>query len=112
MKWNLFPFFLFLFVGFPLFQSDQPIAWECLVSDNSLIIKSGSDSPLDETLGPDSKKTVPNFLSLIRFISQVKNPLSVLTIFSQGTSPFWRPPPIEYSIHGYGTFTHDEIGIS
>jgi hypothetical protein len=111
MKWILFPFFLFLFVGFPLFQSDQPIEWECLVCDNSLI-KSASDSSLDETLGPDSKKTVPSLLSLIRFISQVRNPLSVLNSFSQGASPFWRPPPIEYSIHGYGALTHDEIGIS
>jgi hypothetical protein len=112
MMWILFPFFLFIFVAFPLFQGDQPIEWECLVCDNSFIIKSGSDSPLNETLGLDSKKTVSRLFSLIRFISQVKNPLSVLNIFPQGTSPFWRPPPIEYSNHGYGALTHDEKGIS
>jgi hypothetical protein len=104
MKWILFPIFLFLLLSFPLFQCDQPIELECLPCDNSLMINSGS-APLDETLGPDSKKTVPSLFSLIRFISQVKNPLSVFNIFFQGTSPFRRPPPIEYSIHGYGALT-------
>jgi hypothetical protein len=111
MKWIRFLFFLFFLVGFHLFQSDQPIEWAWLACDNSLIIKSGSDSPLDKTLESDSKKTVSSLFVLIRFISQVKNPLSVSRFF-QGTSPFWRPPPIEYSIHGYCALTHDEKGIS
>ncbi|OGP88623.1 MAG: hypothetical protein A2157_04670 [Deltaproteobacteria bacterium RBG_16_47_11] len=93
MKWIQFPLILFLLIGFPLFQCDQTIALEWLICDNSLDIKSDNNSPLDEPLGPHSKKVVPTFFVPIQFIAQLKNPLSVLHGFFQGTSPFWRPPP-------------------
>ncbi|HSB05417.1 MAG TPA: hypothetical protein VLK23_09490 [Thermodesulfobacteriota bacterium] len=93
MKWIQFPFFLFLVAGVSLFQCDQTIDWEWLICDNSLIIKSDGDLSLDGALEPDSKKTVLSFSPNIQFISQLKNPLSVLHRFFQGTSPFWRPPP-------------------
>jgi hypothetical protein len=93
MKWAQPSIIVLLLFGFPFFQCDQTIDWDWLICDNFLVIKLDSDSSLNEAFGSDSTKTVPAFSIPIQFISQLKNPLSVLYGFFQGTSPFWRPPP-------------------
>jgi hypothetical protein len=40
----------------------------------------------------DSKLPSP-FLNQVKFLFQWKNSLPILLSYSQGTSPFWRPPP-------------------
>jgi hypothetical protein len=93
MKWIQFLLILFLLIGFPLFQMDQVIDTNWLICDNSLVIKSEyNDTCTDKCLWFDSSSP-PRFFNRMRFIFQMKNPLSVLFSFLQGTSPFWRPPP-------------------
>ena len=84
MNWIQLSILFFLLVGFPLFQYDQTIDWTWLIRDNSLVIESDANLPLDEALGRDSKKTVPSFPAPIRFISQLKNSLLVLHGFFSG----------------------------
>jgi hypothetical protein len=93
MKWFQFSLILFLLPGLPLFQMDQAIDIEWLVCESSLITKSEmSDSSFDQNLWFDSKPS-PSFFNQIEIIFQLKNPLSAMLSYFQGTSPFWRPPP-------------------
>ena len=93
MKWIQFLLILFLLPGFPLFQMDQAIDIDWLVCENSLITKSEMNDPsIDQNLWFDSKPHL-HFFNQVKFLFQLKNPLSVLLSSFQGTSPFWRPPP-------------------
>jgi len=94
MKGIQFLLILFLLPGIPLFQIDQAIDIEWLVCENSLLIKTEiNNTYIDQNLWVGSKPA-SSFLSQIKFFFQLKNPLSVLLSYFQGTSPFWRPPPV------------------
>jgi hypothetical protein len=93
---------LFLLLSLPLFQMDQTIDIDWLVSEDSLIIKSEwSDLCEKESklmglwfdLGPRS-----SFFNQAKFFTQLKNPLPVLISYFQGTSPFWRSPPALFPV--------------
>ena len=93
MKWIQFLLILFLLPGLPLFQMDQAIDTEWLVCENSFITKSGVDDPsFDQNLWFDSKPS-SSFFNQFKSFFQLKNPLSALPSYFQGSSPFWRPPP-------------------
>ena len=93
MKGIQFLLILFLLPGLPLFQIDQAIDIDWLVCENSLVIKSEMNDPnIDHNLWIDSKPS-SSFLNQVKIFFQVKNPLSVLLSYFQGTPPFWRPPP-------------------
>jgi len=93
MKGIQFLLILFLLPGLPLFQIDQAVDIEWLVCENSLVIKSEMNDPnIDHNLWFDSKPS-SSFLNQVKIFFQLKNPLSVLLSYFQGTSPFWRPPP-------------------
>ena len=94
MKWIQFLLILFLLPGLPLFQIDQAIDIEWLVCENSPVIKSEmNDLSIDQNLWFDLKPS-SYFFNQAKFFFQLKNPLSVLLSYLQGTSPFWRPPPV------------------
>ena len=94
MKRIQFLLILFLLPGLPLFQMDQAIDIEWLVSENSLITKSEINDPsIDHNLWFESKPPF-SFSNQVNFFFQLKNPLSALPSYFQGTSPFWRPPPV------------------
>ena len=98
MKWFQSLLILFLLPGLPLFQMDQTVDIEWLVCENSFITKSEVNDPLEEefkltNLWFDSKPP-SSFFNQVKFFFQLKNPLSALISYFQGTSPFWRPPPI------------------
>jgi hypothetical protein len=85
---------LFLLPGLPLFQMDQAVDIEWLVCENSIITKSEMDHPnIDHNLWFDLRSPTSIFTQ-VKFFFQSKNPLSILLSYFQGTSPFWRPPPI------------------
>ena len=94
MKWIQFLLILFLLPGIPLFQVDQAVDdIEWLVCENSLITKSEMDGPsFGKNLWFDSKPS-SSFFNQVKIFSKLKNPLSALLSYFQGTSPFWRPPP-------------------
>ncbi len=93
MKWIQFLLILFLLPGLPLFQIDQAIDIEWLVCENSPVIKSEmNDLSIDQNLWFDLKPS-SYFFNQVKFLFQLKNSLSVLLSYFQGTSPFWRPPP-------------------
>ena len=97
MKWFQFPVILLLLLGFPLFQYLQFFDSNWLVCGNPVVIKSEYSDPFEEEFkfmsgGIDSKPLSP-FYDQVKFFLQLKNPLSILFSFFQGTSPFWRPPP-------------------
>jgi hypothetical protein len=93
MKGIQFLLILFLLPGLPLFQIDQAVDIEWLVCENSLVIKSEMNDPnVDHNLWFDSKPS-SSFLNQVKIFFQLKNPLSVLLSYFQGTSPFSRPPP-------------------
>jgi hypothetical protein len=92
MKWFQFLLILFLLLGFPLFQMDQTSDIEWLVCENSLITKSEMNAPsMDQNVWFDTKP--PSSLNQVKSFFQLKNPLSALSSYFQGSSPFWRPPP-------------------
>jgi hypothetical protein len=92
MKGIQFLLILFLLPGLPLFQIDQAVDIEWLVCENSLVIKSEMNGPIDQNLCFNSKPP-SSFLNQVKIFFQLKNPLSVLLSYFQGTSPFCRPPP-------------------
>jgi hypothetical protein len=93
MKGIQFLLILFLLPGLPLFQIDQAVDIEWLVCENSLVIKSEMNDPsIDQNLCFNSKPP-SSFLNQVKIFFQLKNLLSVLLSYFQGTSPFWRPPP-------------------
>jgi len=93
MRWIQFLLTLFLLLSLPLSQMDQAIDINWLVCENSLIIKSEMNDPsIDQNLWSDSKPP-SSFLNQVKSFFQLKNPLSALPSYFQGTSPFWRPPP-------------------
>ena len=93
MKGIQFLLILFLLPGLPLFQIDQAVDIDWLICENSLVIKSEMKDPnVDHNLWFDSKPS-SSFLNQVKIFFQLKNPLSVLLSYFQGTSPFWRPPP-------------------
>ena len=93
MKWIQFLLTLFLLPSLPLFQVDQAVDIEWLVCENSFITKSGVDDPsFDQNLWFDAKPP-SSFLNQVKSFFQLKNPLSALPSYFQGSSPFWRPPP-------------------
>ena len=93
MKWIQYLLILFLLPGLPLFQVDQAIDIEWLVCENSFITKSEMNEPsIDQNLWFDLKPS-SSFFNQVKFFFKLKNPLSVLLSYFQGTSPFWRPPP-------------------
>jgi hypothetical protein len=94
MKGIQFLLILFLLPGLPLFQIDQAIDIDWLVCENSLITKSEMKDPcIDQNLCFELEPP-SSFFNQVKFSFQPKNPLSVLLSYLQGTSPFWRPPPI------------------
>ncbi len=96
MKWIQFVLILFLLPGLPLFQMDQAIDIGWLVCENSLVTKSEMNDPsIEQNLWFDLEPP-SYFFNQVKFFFQLKNPLSVLLSYFQGTSPFWRPPPDFY----------------
>ena len=92
MKWIQFLLTLFLLPSLPLFQVDQAVDIEWLVCENSFITKSEVDDPsIDQNLWFDTKPP-SSFLNQVKSFFQLKNPLSALPSYFQGSSPFWRPP--------------------
>lgn len=93
MKGIQFLVILFLLPGLPLFQIDQAVDITWLVCENSLVMKSETSDPtFNQNLWFHLKPPF-SFFNQIKIFFQLKNPLSVLLSYSQGTSPFWRPPP-------------------
>ena len=93
MKWIQFILILFLLLGFPLLQMDQAVDIDWVVCENSLVTKLEMNHPsMDQNLCFDSKLPASS-LNQVKIFFQLKNPLSVLLSYFQGTSPFWRPPP-------------------
>ena len=93
MKGIQFLLVLFLLPNIPLFQIDQAVDIEWLVCENSIVAKSEMNDPnIDHNLWFDLKPSF-SFLNQVKIFLQVKNPLSVLLSYFQGTPPFWRPPP-------------------
>jgi hypothetical protein len=94
MKCIQFLLILFLVPGIPLFQMDQAVDIDWLVCENTLVIKSEMNDPsIDQNFWFDLKP-LSYFFNEVKFFFQLKNPLSVLLSYLQGTSPFWRPPPV------------------
>jgi hypothetical protein len=94
MKWIQFLVILFLLPGLPLFQMDQAIDIEWLICENSLItISEINDPSIDQNL-QFNLKPPSSFFNQVKIFFQLKNPLSVLLSYFQGTSPFCRPPPV------------------
>ncbi len=93
MKLVQFLLILFLLPGLPLFQIDQAVDIEWLVCENSLVIKSEMNGPFIEHDLCFNSKPLTSFLNQVKIHLQLKNPLSILLSYFQGTSPFWRPPP-------------------
>jgi hypothetical protein len=95
MKWFQFPLILSLLIGLPLFQMDQAVDIEWLVCGSSLLIKSEemNEPSIDQNLWFDLRPSIFSF-NQVKFLFQLKNHLSVLLSYFQGTSPFYRPPPI------------------
>ena len=93
MKCIQFLLTLFLLPSLPLFQMDQAVDIEWLVCESSLITKlEMNDLSIDQNLCFDSRPPASS-LNQVKIFFQLKNPLSVLLSYFQGTSPFWRPPP-------------------
>jgi len=93
MKGIQFLLILFLVPGLPLFQIDQAVDIAWLVCENSLVIKLEMDSPLADQNLCFSLKLPSSIFHQVKSFLRLKNPLSILLSYSQGTSPFWRPPP-------------------
>jgi len=94
MKGIQFLLTLLLVPGLPLFQIDQAVDIEWLVCENCLLIKSEMNGPfINHDLCFNLKPSTSLFNQVKNFF-QLKNPLSVLLSYFQGTSPFWRPPPV------------------
>ncbi len=94
MRWIRSLLVLFLLPGLPLFQMDQTIDIDWLICEDSFLIKSEINGPfIDHDLCFNSKPP-SSFSSQVKIFFQLKNPLSVLLSYFQGTSPFWRPPPV------------------
>lgn len=85
---------LFLLPGLPLFQIDQAVDFDWVVSENSLVIKSEMYSHLVNENVCSNPKPSSVFLNKLAILFQWKNPLSILLFYFQGASPFWRPPPL------------------
>ena len=84
---------LFLLAGLPLFQIDQAVDIAWLVCENSLFVKLEIEGPLaDQNLAFNLEPPSSAF-NHVKCFFQLKNPVSVLLFYFQGTSPFWRPPP-------------------
>ncbi len=93
MRGVQFLLILFLLPGLPLFQIDQAVDIEWLVCENSLVIKSEMNGPfINHDLCFNLKPSASLFNQVKNFF-QLKNPLSVLFSYFQGTSSFCRPPP-------------------
>ncbi len=93
MKGIQFLLILLLVPGLPLFQIDQAVDIAWLVFETSLSAKLEIEGPLaDQNLSFNLEPPSCIFNQAKSFF-QLKNPLSVLLSYSQGTSPFWRPPP-------------------
>jgi hypothetical protein len=93
MKWIQFLLILFLGPGLPLFQIDQAVDIAWLVCENSVVVKLEiGGSLVDQNLSFNLEPPSCTFNQGKSFF-QLKNPISVLLSYFQGTSPFWRPPP-------------------
>ncbi len=85
---------LFLLPGLPLFQIDQAVDIEWLVCENSLVIKSEmSDPDINQDLW-FALKPPSSFFNQVKYFFHLNNSLSILVSYFEGTSPFWRPPPV------------------
>jgi hypothetical protein len=93
MKRIQFLLILFLLPGLPLFQIDQAVDIAWLVCENSLVIKLEMEGPLADQNLWFSLEPPSSIFNQVKSFFQLKNPLSILLSYSQGTSPFWRPPP-------------------
>ena len=94
MKWIQSLLIPFLLLSFPLSQMDYAIDIDWLICENSLITNSEINNPfIDQNLWLDIKPPSSLF-NQVKFFFQLKNPLSVLLSHFQGTSPFWRAPPV------------------
>ncbi len=93
MKLVQFLLILFLLPGLPLFQIDQAVDFDWVVCEHSLVIKSEVNNfPFDQNMCTNLKPPSV-FLNQSKTFLQLKDPLSTLLSYFQGTSPFWRPPP-------------------
>jgi hypothetical protein len=93
MKCIQFVLILFLLPSIPLFQIGQAVDIDRSVCENTLITKSEMNNlSIDQNFCFDLKP-LSYFINQVHFFFQLKNPLSVLLSYLQGTSPFWRPPP-------------------
>ena len=84
---------LFLVPRLPLFQIDQTVDIAWLVCENSLSVKLEIEGPLADQNMWFSLEPPSSILNQVKSFFQLKNPLSILLSYSQGTSLFWRPPP-------------------
>ena len=93
MKWIQSLLILFLFLGFSIFQLDQIFDIEWLVCENSLSIKSEYNNFCPNKCLWHDFEPITSLFNQIRYVFQLKNPLSVLYSSFQRATPFWRPPP-------------------
>ncbi len=93
MKLVQFLLIFFLLPGLPLFQIDQAVDFDWVVCEHSLVIKSEVNNfSVDQNVYTNPK--LPSvFRNQSKTFLQLKDPLSTLPFYFQGTSPFWRPPP-------------------
>ena len=121
MKWLQFLLILFLLLGLPLFDMGQSINIDWVFCENSIIIESEWNGPCENefkftNLCFDSKLPTP-FLNQVKFLFQMKNSLSILLSYFQGTSPFWRPPPnfhlsfLDHLLKGKGPHLNEDLSI-
>ena len=94
MKCIQFLLILFLLPGIPLFQVGQAVDIDWLVCENALVtISEMNDPSIDQNFWFDLKP-LSHFLNQANFFIKLKTPSFVLLSYLQGTSPFWRPPPV------------------
>jgi len=94
MKCIQFLLILFLLPGVPLFQVGQAVDIDWLVCENTFVTKSEMNDPsIDQVFGLDLRP-LSYFVNQVHFFFKLKTPSFVLLSYLQGTSPFWRPPPV------------------
>jgi hypothetical protein len=93
MKWIQSILIIFLLLGVPFFEMDQIVDNGWLVCENSLGIKSEYKGPWTSRSLWYDFEPMSSLFNRVSFVSQLKNPLSVLYSSFQRTTPFSRPPP-------------------
>ena len=98
MKWVQFLLILFLSPDLLLlFQTDQVIGIDWLIFEDAVVTKSEKDdSSIDLDLWFDLKR-LSHSSSRVKPFFQLASRLPTWLSHFQGTSPFWRPPPTDWS---------------